>query len=238
MSCHAERESAPIAHPGSLRLIPVIGLPGSGKSTTARLLAAELSASFVSSSDLLRRELNSGGASLGSDDKQNVLRGLPVSDDAAVKVILAAVAMFEALTVIEGFPRTAGQAAAIDTHHSRHTVPFVLFLDAPRDVAVGRVSARSLQCVDCGLSKLFLTAVECEACGGSLRSRASTLREAHQRLTREGPGVRQVVQYYRSTSRVRRMDASMPVSRVVAACLQVVNAVSETKGKTRCLQIS
>jgi adenylate kinase len=96
-----------------MRLI-FLGPPGSGKGTQAKLLGAALHIPQLSTGDLLRAAVR-GGSEMGREARKYMDAGKLVPDDLVIQLILARMQQkdCEAGFILDGFPRTLGQAEAL-----------------------------------------------------------------------------------------------------------------------------
>ncbi|GMM28338.1 adenylate kinase [Martiniozyma asiatica (nom. inval.)] len=130
----------------SLRLL-LLGAPGSGKGTvTSRLLRQLPSIHALSTGDLLRREIQNGSA-LGIQAKSTIAKGALLPDSlmtSLVKQELKNTGWINESFLLDGFPRTLGQAKLLDTTlgESGHNINLVVELNVPIDVIVDRVCNR------------------------------------------------------------------------------------------------
>jgi len=116
----------------------IMGPPGSGKGTVAgRIVAAFPNMQHRSSGDLLRAQI-SKGTELGKEAQTFINAGKLVPDELVTKLILAEIPE-EGSFLLDGFPRTPGQAAVLDEHVDVETV---IDLDVPFDVIMERLTSR------------------------------------------------------------------------------------------------
>jgi adenylate kinase len=111
--------------------IVLLGAPGSGKGTQGRALAERLSVPYIGSGDLLRARA-AGGGEPGSRLAAVLDRGDLVTDDAALDAVRDALAHAEAAGgyVLDGFPRTVGQARDLDAVAPPDAVVYLAVPDA------------------------------------------------------------------------------------------------------------
>jgi adenylate kinase len=97
------------------RRVLLLGPPGAGKGTQARLLVAALRVPQVSTGDMLREAVASG-TPLGREAKALMDAGKLLSDEVVIGVAEQRLGQPDAALgfVLDGFPRTAGQAQALD----------------------------------------------------------------------------------------------------------------------------
>src|SRR3989304_9869117 len=97
------------------RFVVLFGPPGAGKGTQAKRLTQAMGIPQVSSGDLFRHHV-SAGSELGKMAKSYLDKGMLVPDDVAIEMIAERLAQpeFRGGAVLDGFPRTIAQAAALD----------------------------------------------------------------------------------------------------------------------------
>jgi adenylate kinase len=152
----------------------VMGPQGCGKGTQARMLAADLGLAHVSSGDLFRQQI-AAETELGHRVRAAVAAGALISDDLTVAVVQERLRQPDCAGgfVLDGFPRTAAQAAAL---LSRVGVDAVVAIDVPDAEVRARVLARRL-CSACGRdhnlrSRPPKVPGRCDGCGAPLAARA------------------------------------------------------------------
>ncbi|HEV7536300.1 MAG TPA: nucleoside monophosphate kinase [Acidimicrobiia bacterium] len=120
--------------------IVLLGAPGSGKGTQGRVLAERLGVPYIGSGDLLRAR--AAAAEPGSELAAVLDRGDLVGDDDALAAVRDAIAAAEAAGgyVLDGFPRTAGQARDLEAVASPDAVVYLALPDA---VARRRLAGRA-----------------------------------------------------------------------------------------------
>ncbi|GAB2475792.1 adenylate kinase family protein [Jatrophihabitans fulvus] len=127
-----------------MRLL-LIGAPGSGKGTQGTRIAALYGAAHLSTGDLLRREVANGTA-VGGQVRDLLAAGELVPDEIVLRLLLpAAVAAADgAGYVLDGFPRTLGQATVLDSalEDAGCGLRRVIQLDVPRRHLVARMLRR------------------------------------------------------------------------------------------------
>ena len=123
----------------------LMGPPGSGKGTQAKLLAGDPGWVHISTGDLFRENI-SRGTSLGKAVDGYLSRGEYVPDDLTVGMVgdrMRTVAPGDRV-VFDGFPRTVPQAEALDGLLSeiRRRVSHAILLEVDRDELVARLARR------------------------------------------------------------------------------------------------
>jgi adenylate kinase len=125
----------------------LLGPPGAGKGTQADLLRQDFDVAYIPTGDLLRKAV-ADGTPLGMQAKSHMDAGELVPDDVIIGVILAEVDGDEARDgfLLDGFPRTVGQAEALDAELGAmgRKLTAVLLIDVPDDEIVRRLSGRRI----------------------------------------------------------------------------------------------
>jgi adenylate kinase len=156
-----------------------LGPPGAGKGTQARDLAQEWGVPHIATGDMLR-EAMAADTPLGREAKQYYDRGALVPDEVIVGMIADRLAQPDAKRgfILDGFPRTIGQAEALARLLDSLGQPLerVLFFDVSEAELLRRLTGRRV-CRNCGatyhaVSAPPLRAGVCDRCGGELTQRA------------------------------------------------------------------
>ncbi len=131
----------------------LLGAPGAGKGTQAKMLAAQLSAPHISTGDILRGAV-ADGTELGQTAKGYMDCGELVPDDLVIAIARERLAQSDCETgfVLDGFPRTVEQAEALgEMLDDLGREPLIVVnLTVDEDEIVRRLSGRRLCNGDCG----------------------------------------------------------------------------------------
>jgi adenylate kinase len=155
-----------------MRLI-LLGPPGAGKGTQAKLLAQRLGVPQISTGDMLRAAVTAGSP-LGREAKQYMDRGTLVPDGVIIGLVRERLQEKDCARgyVLDGFPRTVAQAEALEATLKELGSPLdhVLSLEVPTEDLVLRIAGRRT-CRNCGaMYHLRFSPSEtdgrCDACGG------------------------------------------------------------------------
>jgi adenylate kinase len=125
----------------------LLGPPGAGKGTQAERLQDDFPLAYVATGDILRAAVKEG-TELGQEAKAYMDRGELVPDDVIIGVILDRLAQSDTADgfLLDGFPRTAKQAEALDEalSHVDRRLSAALLIDVPEDDIVRRLSGRRI----------------------------------------------------------------------------------------------
>jgi adenylate kinase len=197
------------------RRIILLGPPASGKGTQAEMIAAKYGIPAASTGAMLREE-RARGTALGREADRWTAAGRLFPDEMAMRVVSHWLeARGPESFLLDGFPRTLGQANAFDAVLSKMGVELdaVFHLDLSDDEIRARVASR-ITCAQCGAS--FSTVLHgvtdgdaCPACGERLVRRPDdTMETLAERLAQHRLHTAPVVEFYRATGRLIEIDAS------------------------------
>ena len=132
--------------------IIMLGAPGAGKGTQAKMIAEKYSIPHVSTGDIFRANIKNG-TDLGKQAKEYMDAGKLVPDELTVKILLDRVAQDDCKNgyVLDGFPRTIPQAEVLEDALNKlgDKIDFAVNVDVPDENIVRRMSGRRA-CLKCG----------------------------------------------------------------------------------------
>jgi adenylate kinase len=209
----------------------LLGPPGAGKGTQARMLEADFGLVQLSTGDLLRAAV-AAGTEAGRKARAVMEAGQLVSDDIVLAILKDRMAQPDAATgiILDGFPRTAGQAAALDRllADTGRQVTAAISLEVDDAAMVARVSGR-FTCAACGEGfhdefKQPATAGVCDKCGGAdFKRRADdTAETVRDRLTAYHAQTAPLIAHYDRLSVLDRVPAMGSIDGIRAMLASIV----------------
>lgn len=206
--------------------IILLGPPGAGKGTQARILMDEQGLVQLSTGDMLRAAV-AAGTEVGRKAKAVMEAGQLVSDDIVNGVVSERLDQPDVKkgVIFDGFPRTAAQAKALDGLLAAKGLKLdaVVSMEVNDDLLVDRVSGR-FTCAKCGegyhdTHKRPKVAGTCDKCGATEFKRrpddnAETVRA---RLTAYHADTAPLIDYYRGTGKLKTVDGMAEIGQVTAA---------------------
>lgn len=211
-----------------MRLV-LLGPPGAGKGTQARMLEHKYGIPQVASGDLLRAAVRDR-TSVGAEARRYMDRGALVPDELVLRLIEERLSQVDARAgfILDGFPRTIRQAEALDSALTRRSerIKLVLAIMLSDDEIVKRISGRRT-CKNCGA--MFHTIFDpprnfnlCNHCNSELYLREDDAEDTvRMRLEVYASETGPVLEYYERAGRLARIDgtgrAEEVQGRIVAA---------------------
>lgn len=206
--------------------IILIGPPGAGKGTQAKLLEQAYQIVQISTGDMLRARIAKGDA-FGQELKEKVTIGSYIADEIMVKMIDERINEPDCKNgfILDGFPRTVGQAEALDKMLMAQSKALnaVIELKVDEEALVERIVGR-FSCAKCGASyhpKLNPTKVDgvCDNCGSTeFACRTDDTEEVlRDRLKVFKDQTAPILPYYASKGLLKQVDGMQDVPHVSAA---------------------
>jgi adenylate kinase len=221
-----------------MRLV-FLGPPGAGKGTQAKGEAEARGLLYVATGDELRKAMAEGTA-LGRQARGYIESGQLVPDPVIIGIVRELLERDRGSegAIFDGFPRTVGQAEALESLLAERgeALDGVLYFDASADVVVDRLGGRRV-CRQCGTTYhvSYLPPREpgaCDRCGGELcqrdDDRPATVRQ-RLRVYEEQTG--ELLGYYEQRGLLVRIDADRSIEEVREAVRAVIADAAGAKGE-------
>jgi adenylate kinase len=227
-----------MANETARKIGPVIllGPPGAGKGTQAKKIAEHYGIPQISTGDLLREHVGRGTA-LGLEAKAIMARGELVPDDLMYGMVASRLKQADCRRgfILDGFPRTAGQAGWLDAflereffEKSERCTPVVIRLDVDYTQLLLRLTGRR-SCPTCG--RIYNVHFQpprvdelCDLDGSKLVQRNDDREEVIRgRLSAYEVQTKPVAEYYQARSRLVPVNADRSVEEVTAELFGVID---------------
>ena len=200
-----------------------VGPPGAGKGTQAVRISARLGIPHISTGDMLRGEIKKG-TELGTKAKAYIDAGQLVPDDVIIAMVKERVAAPDAKDgfILDGFPRTKEQAAALEKIAS---LDAVINIYVPDSKLIHRICGRRV-CRDCGATyheSMLENVKVCPKCGGALYVRDDDAEEVvRQRLAVYKDKTRPLIDYYTAKGILYDIVGSGGIDDITEAIMAVI----------------
>jgi len=198
----------------------LLGAPGSGKGTQAGIVSQRFGVAHIASGDLFREAVNRGDE-LGQKAKSYMEKGLLVPDEITIRMILERIAAPDCAQgfILDGFPRTLGQAQALDRVLKERGIDKVVYIKVSTEELVRRLSGRFI-CRDCQAPYHEITAPpkvpgRCDQCGGELYQRSDDSPETvRKRLEVYFLETAPLIDYYKEAGKLVEIDGERGIEEV------------------------
>lgn len=205
--------------------IIMLGAPGAGKGTQAKMIAEKYGIPHISTGDIFRSNIKDG-TELGMEAKKYMDQGLLVPDELTVKILLDRVARADCRNgyVLDGFPRTIPQAEVLDQALEKigDQIDFAVNVSVPDENIVKRMSGRRA-CVGCGATYHIEHIPPkkegiCDTCGMELILREDDKPETVQnRLNVYHSQTQPLIEFYQKKGILQTVDGTVDMKAVFDA---------------------
>ena len=212
--------------------IIMLGAPGAGKGTQAKMIAEKCGIPHISTGDIFRANIKNG-TELGAKAKEYMDKGLLVPDELVCDLVVDRIqqADCEKGYILDGFPRTIPQAEALENalNAIEQKLDYAIDIDVPDENIINRMSGRRA-CVGCGATYHVLfnpTKVEgkCDVCGESLILRDDDKPETVlSRLEVYHNQTQPLIDYYNEQGILKTVDGTVDMKDVFKAIVDILGA--------------
>ncbi|MBO7730258.1 MAG: adenylate kinase [Lachnospiraceae bacterium] len=212
--------------------IIMLGAPGAGKGTQAKMIADKFSIPHISTGDIFRANIKEG-TELGRKAKEYMDQGLLVPDELVVNLVVDRLTWEDAKNgyVLDGFPRTIPQAEALTNALAEkgEKVDFAINIDVPDQNIIDRMGGRRA-CVSCGATYHIVNIPPkkegiCDVCGAELILRDDDKPETvKKRLDVYHEQTQPLIDYYKAEGVLKDVDGTVDMKDVFESIVQVLGA--------------
>ena len=210
--------------------IIMLGAPGAGKGTQAKMIADKCKVPHISTGDIFRANIKNG-TELGSKAKAYMDKGLLVPDELVCDLVVDRIQQEDCKNgyILDGFPRTIPQAHALEDALNAigQKVDFALDIEVPDANIIDRMAGRRA-CVGCGATYHVLfnpTKVEgvCDVCGEKLILRDDDKPETVQnRLNVYHDQTKPLIDFYAERNVLAEVDGTQSMEKVFSDILKIL----------------
>ncbi len=210
----------------------LLGPPGAGKGTQAKMLTEKFNIPQISTGDILRAAVKDGTA-MGLKAKAFMDAGGLVPDEVVVGIVRDRLLEADCDNgfILDGFPRTVAQADALQVSLQTmgKELDRVISLDVDAEALVERLTGRRT-CKVCGRGYHVKfdppgKAGICDACGGDLFQRDDDREETiRKRLQVYADQTAPLISYYRDAGALMELDGMQPIPQVQEKMLSLLQA--------------
>ncbi len=210
----------------------LLGPPGAGKGTQAKMLTEQFFIPQISTGDILRAAVKDGTA-MGLKAKEFMDAGGLVPDEVVVGIVRDRLQEKDCINgfILDGFPRTVPQADALQASLAEmgKELDRVISLDVDAEALVERLTGRRT-CKECGRGYHVTfdpssVVGKCDACGGALFQRDDDQEETiRKRLQVYADQTSPLINYYRDAGVLLELDGMQPISQVQEKMLSLLQA--------------
>lgn len=212
--------------------IIMLGAPGAGKGTQAKMLAGKYGIPHISTGDIFRANIKNG-TELGAKAKEYMDKGLLVPDELVVDLVIDRFKEEDCKDgyILDGFPRTIPQAEALDKALAAigENVDYAINVEVPDENIINRMGGRRA-CVGCGATYHIVynpTKVEgkCDTCNADLILRDDDKPETvKNRLKVYHEQTQPLIDYYAGKGIMKEVDGTQDMNDVFQAIVDILGA--------------
>lgn len=210
--------------------VVMLGAPGAGKGTQAKMIAAKYDVPHISTGDIFRANIKEG-TELGKKAKSYMDQGLLVPDELVVDLVVDRLQQDDCSKgyILDGFPRTIPQAEALDAALAKlgTSLDYALDIDVADEYIVTRMGGRRA-CLGCGATYHVVNIPPkkegvCDVCGKELVLRDDDKPETVQkRLAVYHEQTQPLIDYYKKSNILVTLDGTKDMNDVFADVCSVL----------------
>jgi adenylate kinase len=211
--------------------IILLGPPGAGKGTQAKMLVEKYQIPQISTGDILRAAVKEGSP-LGKEAKACMDKGELVPDSVVIGIVEERIQQSDCANgyMLDGFPRTVPQAEALDgmLKNLSSQIDHVVSIEVANEELVGRLTGRRT-CRDCGAGfHVMFDPPEkegvCDKCGGELYQRDDdNVETVTSRLEVYESQTLPLIDYYTAKGKIRPIDGVGDIKEIFGRVTQVLS---------------
>jgi len=210
----------------------MLGAPGAGKGTQAKLIADKYQIPHISTGDIFRANIKDG-TELGMKAKSYMDAGGLVPDELVIDLVVDRLTWEDAKNgyVLDGFPRTIPQAEALTKALAEkgEKIDAAIDIDVPDENIINRMGGRRA-CVACGATYHIVNIPpkvegKCDKCGADLILRDDDKPETvKNRLEVYHEQTQPLIDYYKAEGVLKEVDGTVDMNDVFNAIVQILGA--------------
>jgi adenylate kinase len=211
----------------------LLGAPGAGKGTQAKMIVEKYGIPQISTGDMLRESV-AKGTDLGKKAKEYMDRGELVPDEVVIGIVKERLQQpdCEKGFILDGFPRTLAQAEALDKmlEELGKKIDAVINIYVPEEEIVKRIVNRRT-CRNCGAIYHLIYSPpkednKCDKCGGELYQRDDDREETvRERLRVYRENTEPLIEYYKNKGVLYNVDGTKDIEGVFAEVVEVLKKI-------------
>ncbi|MEM4155955.1 MAG: adenylate kinase [Archaeoglobaceae archaeon] len=211
----------------------LLGAPGAGKGTQAKIITDNFKIPQISTGDMLR-EAVAKGTELGKKAREYMNQGKLVPDEVVIGIVKERLKQKDCENgfILDGFPRTIAQAEALDTMMSElgKKIDAVININVSEDEIVKRIVNRRI-CKKCGAIYHLIydppkKSGVCDKCGGELYQRDDDKEEVvRERFKVYRKNTEPLIEYYKRKGILYEVDGTKDIEKVKAEILSILNKI-------------
>lgn len=210
--------------------IVMLGAPGAGKGTQAKMIAKECNIPHISTGDIFRENIKNGTA-LGAKAKTYMDQGLLVPDELVCDLVVDRIQQDDCSNgyILDGFPRTIPQAEALENALTEigQKLDYAIDIEVPDENIIRRMSGRR-SCPKCGaiyhvVNNPPKVEGKCDVCGTELVFRADDKEETvRNRLDVYHKQTQPLIDFYKERNVLKEVDGTKSMDDVFGQIRNII----------------